>query len=109
MAPIIESNRTQLHELCSRCGVLRLEIFGSAVSSRFDSATSDLDFLVYFLDDTLQGAADRYLGLLSGLERLFGRPIDLVDAEAIDNPYFRQTVDSTRTLIYEARSKEVPL
>jgi predicted nucleotidyltransferase len=33
---------------------------------------------------------------------LFQRPVDLVVASAIHNPYFRQAVESTRTLIYAA-------
>jgi hypothetical protein len=39
---------------------------------------------------------------LEDLQALFQRPVDLVVASAIQNPYFRQAVDSTRTLIYAA-------
>jgi predicted nucleotidyltransferase len=44
--------------------------------------------------------ADTYFGLLEDLQALFQRPVDLVVASAIQNPYFRQTVESTRTLVY---------
>jgi hypothetical protein len=40
--------------------------------------------------------------LLEDLQAVFQRPVDLVVDSAIQNPYFRQAVESTRTLIYEA-------
>lgn len=48
------------------------------------------------------GYADRYFGLLEGLEQLFGRPVDLVVASAIRNPYFRESVERTKALLYAA-------
>ena len=57
-------------------------------------------FLVAFQD--LGKNADAYFGLLEHLEAVFQRPVDLVVDSAIQNPYFRQAVDSTRTPIYEA-------
>jgi predicted nucleotidyltransferase len=35
------------------------------------------------------------------VDRLFGRPVDLVTEQSIRNPYFRREVESTRQLIYE--------
>ena len=46
--------------------------------------------------------ANAYFGLLEALQQLFGRPVDLVVDSAIKNPYFRQSVEETRTLVYEA-------
>jgi len=102
MIPEIERCRSDLEALCKRFGVRRLEAFGSAVSGRFQSETSDVDFLVEFLPLKGPGYADRYFGLLESLETLFQRPVDLVVASAIKNPYFRQSVDETRTLLYAA-------
>ena len=45
--------------------------------------------------------ANSYFGLLEDLEKLFGKPVDLVVGSAIENPYFLQSVEETRTLIYE--------
>ena len=47
--------------------------------------------------------ADNYFGLPEGLEELFGRPVDLVVERAIKNPYFRQSVDETNSLIYAVK------
>jgi predicted nucleotidyltransferase len=61
-----------------------------------------LDFLVTFEELGFDEYADAYFGLLEDLQALFQRPIDLVVASAIQNPYFRQAVESTRMLIYAA-------
>ena len=46
MHPLVESHRTAIQDLCRRHGVRRLEAFGSAVEGGFDTASSDVDFLV---------------------------------------------------------------
>jgi len=40
--------------------------------------------------------------MLASLEQLLGRPVDLVVASAIKNPYFRQSVEQTKALLYAA-------
>jgi uncharacterized protein len=61
-----------------------------------------LDFLVSFEDLDLDQYADVYFGLLEDLQAVFQPPADIVMDSAIQNPYFREAVDSTRTLVYEA-------
>lgn len=81
----------------------RLEVIGSAATGAFRAGDSDLDFLVDFdLDITRPGYADRYFGLLESLEQLFGRSVDLVVASSIENPFFRESVERTRALLYAA-------
>jgi len=82
--------------------VQRIELFGSAAGSSFDPDKSDLDFLVTFQELGFNQYADAYFGVLEDLQRLFQRPVDLVVDSAIQNPYFRQAVESTRILIYAA-------
>ena len=98
----IEENRQALSELCRRHGIARLELFGSAARGEFDVDSSDLDFLVEFLPLEPGQYADAYFGLLESLQGLFGRPIDLVVSDAIKNPYFRESVNRTRTVVYAA-------
>jgi len=99
---LIDENRDHLVELCRRYGVRRLDVFGSALRSDFDTDRSDLDFLVEFDNLTPDDAADRFLGLMVDLEDLFHRRIDLVSYPAIRNPYFKQVVDNTRVAFYAA-------
>ncbi len=99
---LLEQHRTQLEALCRRYGVQRLEVFGSAATGLAQSGESDLDFLVEFGPLPPGGYADAYFGLLESLEALYGRPVDLVVASAIRNPFFLQSVERTRTLLYAA-------
>lgn len=102
MIPIVNEKREEVEALCRRWRVSRLDVFGSATRGTFDVETSDLDFLVEFLPLPRGERAEAYFGLLEDLEALFSRPVDLVMARAISNPYFRRAVDETRELLYAA-------
>jgi predicted nucleotidyltransferase len=102
MIPELERHRTELEQLCRQYRVQQLDLFGSAATGAFHSNESDLDFLVEFQPIPAGAYADTYFGLLEALERLFGKPVDLVVASAIRNPYFRQSVEQTRALLYAA-------
>lgn len=89
-----------LTNLCVAYNVKRLELFGSASRDDFDSLTSDLDFLVEFVESSSLGPFDRYFGLKEALENLFDRSVDLIEVKAIKNPYFRQAIETDRVLVY---------
>ena len=98
----LENHKPDLEELCRRHHVARLELFGSAAAGHARRNRTDLDFLVEFGPLLGSGYADSYFGLLEALEHLLGQPVDLVVATAIQNPYFRQSVEQTKSLIYAA-------
>ena len=100
MQPIIEGRRAKLAKLCRRFHVRRLDVFGSAASRAFDSSRSDVDFLVEFDPDSPDRAFDDYFGFKEALESLFGRPVDLVMADAVENPYLRASIERTRQTVY---------
>lgn len=102
MPAVIAQHADELARLCAKYNVLRLEVFGSAASGAYRPTHSDLDFLVEFRPLPPGAYADSYFGLLAALERLFGSPVDLVVAKAVKNPYFLESVNQTRTLVYEA-------
>jgi len=102
MDPTVRQKLSALRELCTRYGVRRLELFGSAATGGFDSGRSDLDFLVECLPLKSGQHADAYFGLKEELEALFTRDVDLVMDSAIVNPYFREELDRTRTALYAA-------
>ena len=89
-------------QLCRKYHVARLELFGSAATGEFDTIHSDLDFLIEFMPLSPADRADAYFGMLADLQDLFHRDIDLVEAGAVTNPYFKQTVDADRTVLYAA-------
>ena len=102
MLPKVARQKLELEQLCRRHHVRRLDLFGSAVLGTYRHGESDLDFLVEFHALPSRAYADAYFGLLESLERLFGRPVDLVVACAIKNPYFRQSVENAKVLLYAA-------
>jgi len=105
MASVLDPHISELHELCRRFGVARLELFGSATTDAFDPQRSDLDLLVDF-DANPADLFNRYFGLKEALEALYGREVDLVMTGAMANPYFIDAVNKTRQLVYEAEDAQ---
>ncbi|HVT97817.1 MAG TPA: nucleotidyltransferase domain-containing protein [Acidobacteriaceae bacterium] len=102
MAPEISSRKAELVEICREHHVRLLEIFGSAAGSAFHPERSDFDFLVEF-DAIPEGAyAANFFDLKEALERLLGRPVDLIVPSAIRNPWFRKGIERDRALLYAA-------
>ena len=102
MSPILETKIGELARLCSERRVRRLALFGSAAAGGFESSTSDVDLLVEFQAMPPAEHADAYFGLQEDLQRLFGLPVDLVEPGPIRNPYFRQAIEQTKVVLYEA-------
>lgn len=92
-----------LHEvaaICRRHRVARLDVFGSA--ARQEHGAADLDLLVEFKDLPADAYADAYFGLLADLEALLQRPVDLVMASAVRNPFVRETIERSRIPLHAA-------
>ena len=102
MTPRIEDKKEELFALCRKFNVCTLELFGSAARGTFDPETSDLDFLVVIGSEEPIRHADEDFGLLFDLETLFGRKVDLVEVEAVRNPYFLRNVTKDRMVVYAA-------
>ena len=103
MLPLIETKRDEIAALCRRSHVRRLEVFGSAArGGDFDSARSDVDFLVEFESDPEAQSFKNYFDLKEALELLLGRPVDLVEAGAVRNPYLRASMEGSRESVYGA-------
>jgi predicted nucleotidyltransferase len=99
----INKHLDDIRQICSKYRVKRLELFGSAASeSHFDPRKSDLDFLVEFLPLKTGEYADSYFGLLEAMERLFQRHVDLVMPKAVTNPYFIESINRNREVLYAA-------
>lgn len=100
LSPAVAMRRAELARLCRGHHVRKLDLFGSAATGNAKPG-SDLDFLVEF-EPLREGYANNYFDLRESLERLFGRPVDLVVANAIRNPFFRQSIEKSRTVLYAA-------
>ena len=102
MIDLLEQHRQQIADICQKYRVKRLEVFGSAVRGDFDPDASDVDFLVEFLDDGWEHAADNWFGLLESLEKVLDRRVELVSAPDVKNQYFLEVANRTRTELYAA-------
>jgi uncharacterized protein len=98
---LLPSNLDSIEVLCEQHGVARLDVFGSILRDDF-SAESDIDFLVVFKRDEQTNAFHQYFDFKEALEALLKRKVDLVCANAIRNPYFKQEVEQTRQPLYAA-------
>jgi uncharacterized protein len=96
----LASRLPEVVALCRRHRVARLDVFGSA--ARQAEGAADLDLPVEFADLPAGAHADAYFGLLEGLEALLGRPVDLVMASAVRNPFIRETIEDTRIPLHAA-------
>jgi predicted nucleotidyltransferase len=103
--PAMRVEITRKHDdliaLCRRFDVARLEIFGSAArAADFDPDTSDVDFLVEFAPETRWPALEQFFGLADALQQLLGRPVDLIEAGAVRNPFVLQGINRSRERVY---------
>lgn len=98
--PIDEVRLAALRALCQRHHVRQLDLFGSALTERFDPARSDLDVLVRFADLPPGPYADAYFALKLGLEEIFGRDVDVITAASLVNPLFRTAVETHRQRLF---------
>lgn len=98
---LIQRNMAQIVALCEKHKVLQLYAFGSVLTDRFGK-NSDVDFTVIFDKEALPLSiyGDNYFNFKFALEDLLKRDVDLVEYNAVKNPYFKEELDETKRLIY---------
>ena len=99
----VARHREELRAVCRRSGVTRLDLFGSAARGDFDPKRSDVDFLVEFDRSNPQAfSLKTYFRFKEELESILGRPVDLVEAREVRNPYLKASIESAREPVFEA-------
>jgi predicted nucleotidyltransferase len=76
-------------------------LFGSATQTEDTAAPADLDVVVR-LGGPGRGRAARYFALRRALEEAAGLPVDLLEEEAVDNPYLRDEIERTGVTLVAA-------
>jgi hypothetical protein len=102
MVQEVADQKTAIADLCRDLGVERLYLFGSATSGAILADVRDLDFLVRFKPMDSGQHANNYFALADRLEELLHSRVDLVEIDAIDNPYLKESVDLTKVSVYES-------
>lgn len=104
MHPLLAERRDAVAELCRRFRVRRLDAFGSAVRpGAFDPSRSDVDVLVEFGSEA--DDLGTFLDFKEALEALLGRPVDLVERQAVEasrNPIRRRSILAEAEPLYAA-------
>ena len=95
----IEKYANDINRLCASHKVRHLYVFGSALTEKYN-ADSDIDFVVDFEPIELSMYADNYYDLKFSLQDILKKPIDLLEDQAIKNPYFKASINLQRKLIY---------
>ena len=98
---LIQRNLAQIITLCQKHKVLELYVFGSVLTEKFNKR-SDVDFVVVFDKQSLPLFiyGDNYFEFKFALEDLLKRDVDLIEYNAVNNPYFKEELDETKKLIY---------
>jgi hypothetical protein len=93
--------KKKIAEFCRRHHVVEFSLFGSVLREDFQS-DSDVDVLVTFSTDAQVSLFD-LVDMKIELEGLFNRPVDVVEKDALRNPFRKQEILSTAQVIYAAR------
>lgn len=86
-------------KLCKLHKVKSLYVFGSVLKDNFTN-DSDIDLIVDFENIDVKDYADNYFDFKFALQDILKRPVDLLEEKAIKNPYFRNSVNHQRQLLY---------
>lgn len=87
-------------DLCKRWHIREFSFFGSVVGDSF-TETSDVDVLVRF-DRSAHHGLFEIEAMREELEALFGRPVDIVEMDAVKNPYRRAAILASHEVLYAA-------
>lgn len=95
----LDKFKKEIVNLCLQNKVKSLYVFGSVLTDEF-SDKSDVDLVVDIDANDPIDYADSYFNLKFALQDLMKRPIDLLENKAIKNPYIRQNIDQSKSLLY---------
>lgn len=98
--PRVEVPIEQVKAFCARWKIHEFALFGSVLREDF-RPESDVDVLVSFESGAGWSLWD-LMQMQEELETLFGRDVDLIEKEALRNPFRRHEILTTRQVVYAA-------
>jgi len=93
-------DNSALEAFCKRWKVAEFTLFGSVLRADF-RPDSDVDVAIVFLDDSHWNLMD-IVTMREELKEIFGRDVDIVEKDAVRNPFFRKAMLSTSEVVYAA-------
>ena len=98
--PKINFQRERIEAFCSKWKIKEMAFFGSVLREDF-RPDSDIDVLVSF-EPGGGTTFDNREEMQDELAEIFGRGVDLVEKDAIRNPFRRHNILTTREVVYAA-------
>lgn len=92
--------RKKIAEFCKRWSITEFSVFGSVLRDDF-RPNSDIDVLVS-IDPKAHIGLFELIDMQLELEKMFKRPVDLVEKEGLRNPYRRREILRTAQVVYAA-------
>lgn len=89
-----------IEQFCQRWNIRELSLFGSVLRDDF-TPDSDVDVLISF-DPAADWDYWNWPAMKDDLQKIFGRPIDLVVKESLRNPFRRHRILSERKIVHAA-------
>jgi uncharacterized protein len=100
MAPGLQIPYERVVAFCAKWRIQEFSLFGSVLRDDF-GPESDVDVLVSFAPDARWNLWD--LGVIrEELTEILGREVDLVEREALRNPYRRRAILNNREVVHAA-------
>src|SRR5687768_16009186 len=97
----IEIDKDKLRDFCRRWKITEFALFGSVTRPEEFRADSDVDVLARFAPDA-PWTLFEWVTMEDELAEIFGRPVDLVEREAVeqgDNPFRQRSILSSAVLL----------
>ncbi len=88
----------KIAEFCRQGKITEFALFGSVLQEDF-GPDSDIDVLVTFQDDAPWSMWD-LLDMRKELQDLFGRDVDIVEKDALRNPFRKQEILRKHKVVY---------
>ena len=93
--------REKIVEFCGRWRIAEFALFGSAARGDL-GPDSDVDVLVTFEPDAPWSLLE-LVEMQDELKDIFSRDVDLIEEDALKNPYRRRSILRDKEVIYAAR------
>ena len=101
MALAIDIPKERLRDFCRRWKVTEFALFGSVTRPEEFGADSDVDVLVRFAPDAIWGLFE-FVHAQDELAQIFGRPVDLVERDAVeksDNRFRKRSILNSTVML----------
>jgi predicted nucleotidyltransferase len=119
MHPLIEANLNKIEALCKKHFIKHLYLFGSTARGDYNGK-SDFDFAYVFdyyeeflsepnVNKWRYDPSIEFDNFKSSLKKLLKRKVDLIPYNRLTNPYFKQSVDEDKIMLYAKEKPEAVL